>query len=230
MLLEYQVVIPADAGFVSLTEDTVIATLEMNGGALVTHDSTCLSGWSPPPGGTSASFGTRKCYRVFRDPKPWAGAQSACAFAVGARKAGLRGGALRGALVTVQGLEENQWVQRLCRGGDCWVGMTRNYNSREAGAGATDLEWADLEVGVGDSRYRSWARWEPATFLSGKVRAFPSPEGVVQSTSEVIAYEWDVILCSTHVHRKVKTVWLSGVRGDSLLSRERPGGMPQSAA
>lgn len=186
--------IPADAGFVSLTEDTVITALEMNGGALVTHDSTCITGWSPPPGGTLASFGTRKCYRVFRETKSWAGAQRACAFAVGAREAGPRGGALRGALVTVQGLEENQWVQRLCKGGDCWVGMARNYNSREAGAGTPDLEWVDLEVGEDDFRYRSWARREPATFVSGEVRVSLSPEGVVQSTSVVIAYKWDVII------------------------------------
>lgn len=180
--LEYQVMIPADAGFVGLTKDTVIATLEMNGGALVTHDSTCMSGWSPPPGGTSASFGTRKCYRVFRETKSWAGAQRACAFAVGARGAGPRGGALRGALVTVQGLEENQWVKRLCRGGDCWVGMKRIYYSREeGGADATDFEWADLEVAEDDSRYRSWARREPSTFVSGEVRVSLSPQGVVQS-------------------------------------------------
>ena len=150
-------VIPVDAGFVALTENTVISTLKMSGGALVTHDTTCLSGWSPAPGGISSPFGSSKCYRVFRGPKSWAEAQNACATAVGAGEMGTRGGALRGSLVTVQGLEENQWVQRLCKGGDCWMGMTRD-------ASATDLEWVDLEMTEGDSRYRSWARREPSVF------------------------------------------------------------------
>lgn len=161
----------------------------MNGGALVTHDSTCLSGWTPAPGGTSASFGNRKCYRVFGNATSWSKAQSTCAAAVGPTNAGFRGGALRGALVSVEGLDENQWVARLCRGDsldrDCWVGLTRRYKggSRlEVGSGG-DLEWAEAGMMAGDTRYRSWANREPSGFEGDEVcvyicRAFRSQPNV----------------------------------------------------
>ena len=170
-----------DAGFVSLTGDATIARLEMNGGALVTHDSTCLSGWTPAPGGTSASFGSTKCYRVFGNATTWTKAQSTCASADGPRNAGFRGGALRGALVSVEGLDENQWVARLCRGDsmdrDCWVGLTRRYkggNGAEAGSGVGlgsggDLEWAEVGMMLGETRYRSWPMREPSSFEGDEV-------------------------------------------------------------
>lgn len=169
-----QVTISSDSGFVALTEDTTASSLNINGGALLTHATTCLPGWTPAPGGTSASFGANKCYRVFSDAASWTQAQSACAGAVGPEQTGSRGGALRGALVTVQGLEENQWVGRMCRGDlqgrDCWVGMTRSYevdgNGMEYGG---DMEWADVAMAVGESRYRSWALREPSDFERAEV-------------------------------------------------------------
>lgn len=63
--------------------------------------------------------------------------------------------------MTVQGLEENQWVARMCRGDpldrDCWIGLSREQNAQ----GFEEMEWDDLEGAVGDSRYRSWSRDEP---------------------------------------------------------------------
>ncbi|CBJ49166.1 hypothetical protein Esi_0207_0025 [Ectocarpus siliculosus] len=164
-----EVTIPTDAGFVVLTADTAIDTLRVNGGALVTHDSTCLPGWTPAPGGTSSSFGSKKCYRFFDHASSWAAAQSACASAVSQLQPGpARGGSLRGALVTVQGLEENNWVARMCRGDslerDCWVGMTRSYRGAGRIETGDDLEWAELENVAGESRYRSWATREPSDF------------------------------------------------------------------
>lgn len=166
--------IPSDSGFVALTKDTTVSTLMMNGGALITHDTTCLPGWTPAPGGTSASFGSNKCYRVYTDAASWTQAQSTCASAVGLEQAGSRGGALRGALVTVQGLEENQWVGKMCRGDlldrDCWVGLTRSYgvdgNGVDYGGG---MEWADVVMAVGEYRYRSWAMREPSDFERAEV-------------------------------------------------------------
>lgn len=164
-----------DAGFVSLTDDVTIYSLEMNGGAVVTHDSTCLAGWTPAPGGTSASFGSTKCYRMFGGATSWSQAQSMCASAVGPKNAGFRGGALRGALVKVEGLDENQWVARLCRGDsmdrDCWVGLTRRYRGGNGvGAGSSgELEWAGVETMAGDTRYRSWAVREPSSFEGDEV-------------------------------------------------------------
>lgn len=168
--------IPADAGFVALTSDATISTLQMAGGALVTHDSTCQSGWTPAPGGTSAAFGRNKCYRKFEDAESWTSAQQACARAVGSHQAGSRGGALRGALVTVQELDENKWVGRLCRGDsldrDCWVGLARRYFGNNAGESGGDFEWAELGVAVGESRYRSWATREPSDFKQDEVSTF----------------------------------------------------------
>lgn len=54
----------------------------MSGGALLTHNSTCLPGWTPAPGGTTASFGASKCYKVFSRSFSWREAQRACASAV----------------------------------------------------------------------------------------------------------------------------------------------------
>lgn len=159
----------------SLTDDTTISSLQMSGGALVTHDSTCLPGWTPAPGGTSASFGSTKCYRLFDNATSWSNAQSTCASAVGPRNAGSRGGALRGALVSVEGLDENQWVGRLCRGDsldrDCWVGLTRRYkggNGVGVGSGG-ELEWVEVGMMAGDTRYRSWATREPSDFEGDEV-------------------------------------------------------------
>lgn len=71
--------------------------------------------------------------------------------------------------MTVQGLEENQWVGRLCRGDplnrDCWIGMSRTTNIQGYG----HMEWDDLEVVVGESRYRSWARNEPNNLQEDEV-------------------------------------------------------------
>lgn len=151
-----------------LTADTTISSLQISGGALVTHDSTCLPGWTPAPGGTSSSFGSKKCYRVFGDASSWGAAQSACASAVSPTQTGLpRSGALRGALVTVQDQDENSWVSRMCRADslerDCWVGMARSYKY--------DLEWEGLGQIVGESRYRSWAAREPSDFQGDEVRS-----------------------------------------------------------
>lgn len=176
MLFHPQVTIPTDAGFVVLTDNITIASLEMNGGALLTDGSTCLSGWTPAPGGTSSPFGDNKCYRIFDYASSWTAAQNACASAVSPRLApgSSRGGALRGALVTVQGLEENNWVSRMCRGNslgrDCWIGMTRGYEGGSGVETGSDYEWAELGKAVGGSRYRSWARREPSEFAGDEVR------------------------------------------------------------
>lgn len=171
-----QVTIPADSGFVVLTADTTVSSLQISGGALVTHDSTCLPGWTSAPGGTSSSFGSKKCYRVFDDAASWAEAQSACASAVSPQQTGLpRSGALHGALVTVQDQDENSWVSRMCRGDslelDCWVGMTRSHRAGTGVEIGDDLEWAGLGQVMGESRYRSWAVREPSDFQSDEVRS-----------------------------------------------------------
>lgn len=168
----WQVTIPADAGFVVLASDTTVSALRVSGGALVTHDSSCLPGWTPAPGGTSSPFGAKKCYRVFDGASSWAAARSACAGAVSPGQNG--GGALRGGLVTVQSPAENDWVSRMCRGDslerDCWVGLTRSYREGKSGVEAgDDLEWAGLGQVVGESRYRSWAIREPSDFESDEV-------------------------------------------------------------
>lgn len=168
--------IPTDSGFVVLTADITVSSLEISGGALVTHDSTCLSGWTPAPGGTSSSFGSKKCYRLFDNASSWAAAQSACARSVSRQQTGLpRSGALRGALVTVQDQEENSWVSRMCRADllerDCWVGMARSYGDGNDVEMGDDLEWAELGQIVGESRYRSWAVREPSNFRSDEVRS-----------------------------------------------------------
>lgn len=144
----------------------------MNGGALVTHDTTCQEGWTPAPGGSLASFGSRKCYRLFTDTVSWTTAQNTCASSLGPQEAGSRGGALRSGLVTVQGLEENRWVGRMCRGDTldrgCWIGLARRYKNRaDDGDG---FMWTDLRLAVGESQYRSWAIREPSDFGQGEVR------------------------------------------------------------
>lgn len=166
--------IPADSGFVVLATDTTVSSLHISGGALVTHDTTCLPGWTPAPGGTSSSFGGNKCYRVFDDATSWTEAQTACASAVSPQQTGLpRSGALRGTLVTVQDQDENSWVSRVCRGDplerDCWVGMTRSHRDDDDVEMGDDLEWAGLGQIVGESRYRSWAVREPSDFQSDEV-------------------------------------------------------------
>ncbi|CAM9787351.1 unnamed protein product, partial [Hapterophycus canaliculatus] len=171
-----EVIIPTDAGFVALTDNVTISSLQMSGGALLTDGSTCLSGWTPAPGGTSSSFGSNKCYRIFDYASSWTAAQRACASAVSLHLApgSSRGGALRGALVTIQGLEENNWVARMCRGNslgrDCWIGMTRGYRGRSGAEAGNDLEWAELGRAVGESRYRSWATREPSEFESDEAQ------------------------------------------------------------
>ncbi|CAM9742517.1 unnamed protein product, partial [Scytosiphon promiscuus] len=165
-----EVTIPIDAGFVILTDNVTISSLQMNGGAILTDDSTCLSGWTPAPGGTLSSFGGNKCYRTFDNASSWTAAQNACSRAVSPRLAPepSQGGALRGALVTIQGLEENNWVARMCQGNsigrDCWIGMTRGYRGLSNAEAGNDLEWAELGNAVGGSRYRSWATREPSDF------------------------------------------------------------------
>ena len=159
-----------------LTDDTTASSLQISGGALVTHDSTCLPGWTPAPGGTSSPFGSNKCYRFFDGAASWADAQSACARAVSPQQTGLpRSGALRGALVTVQDQDENGWVSRMCRGDslerDCWVGMTRSHGDGDDVETGGDLEWAGLGHVVGESRYRSWAELEPSGFQGDQVRS-----------------------------------------------------------
>lgn len=168
--------IPADSGFVVLTADTTVSSLQISGGALVTDDSTCLPGWTPAPGGTSSSFGSNKCYRFFDDAASWAEAQSACASAVSPQQTGLpRSGALRGALVTVQDQDENSWVSRMCRGDslerDCWVGMTRIHRDGDGVERGDGLEWAGLGQVAGESRYRSWAVREPSDLQGAQVRS-----------------------------------------------------------
>lgn len=104
----------------------------------------------------------------------WNAAQDTCARAVGPQQAGSRGGALRGGLVTVQGLEENQWVGRMCKGDtldrDCWVGLTRRYRAGHGVDSGEDLEWAEVGVAMDKSRYRSWAVREPSEFERDEVR------------------------------------------------------------
>lgn len=77
-----QVTIPVDSGFVALTQDTEVSALSISGGALLTHNSTCLPGWTPAPGGTTSSFGASKCYKVFSQALSWQEAKRACASAV----------------------------------------------------------------------------------------------------------------------------------------------------
>lgn len=171
-ILRWQVTIPADAGFVVLASDATVSALRVSGGALVTHDSTCLPGWTPAPGGTSSPFGGNKCYRVFDGASSWAAARSACAGAVSPGQNG--GGALRGGLVIVQSRAENAWISRMCRGDslerDCWVGLTRSFREARNGVEAgDDLEWAELGQAAGESRYRSWAVREPSDFESDEV-------------------------------------------------------------
>lgn len=174
-MIPHQVTIPADAGFVTLTTDAVISSLRVFGGSLVTHSSTCHSGWTPAPGGLFASFGNYKCYRVFPDAASWTAAQSTCASAVSSKAEGTYGGALRGSLVAVEGSEENQWVERLCRGDsldrDCWVGLTRSYRTENSVGGGGDFEWAELGAAANISRYkyRSWATREPSRFERDEV-------------------------------------------------------------
>eukprot|EP00752_Nemacystus_decipiens_P010621 g9459.t1 len=163
------VTVPVDSGFVALTADITVSSLQIRGGALVTHDTTCLPGWTAAPGGTSSSFGSSKCYRVFDDAAPWAEAQTACASAVSPQHTGIpRSGALRGALVAVQDQDENSWISRMCRGDslerDCWLGMTRSNRGVDGEEMGDDLEWAGLWQLVGGSRYRSWAVREPSDF------------------------------------------------------------------
>lgn len=161
--------IPTDAGFVVLTDNIAISSLQMNGGAIFTEGSTCLPGWTPAPGGTSSAFGSNKCYRMFDYASSWTAAQSACtAVSTEGVSGPYRGGSLRGGLVTIQGLEENNWVARMCRGnsqgGDCWIGMTRGYRGGIGVEAGDDFEWAELGKTVGGSRYRSWATREPSDF------------------------------------------------------------------
>lgn len=85
--LKRQVTIPADSSYIALTQDTEVSTLSMSGGALVTHDTTCLPGWTSAPGGTATSFGASKCYKLFSEPLLWGEAQSACASAVSRQEA-----------------------------------------------------------------------------------------------------------------------------------------------
>lgn len=173
--------IPTDAGFVVLTDDATISSLNMNGGALVTERSTCLPGWTPAPGGTSSSFGSSKCYRLFSNSLSWAAAESTCASAVSPQLApgSSRGGALRGALVTIQGVDENNWAAKMCRGDplerDCWIGMTRTYRGRSDQVEAGDEhEWAEIGKAVGGSRYRSWATREPSDFKRDEASTSPA--------------------------------------------------------
>lgn len=133
-----------DSGFIVLEHDTHINAVEMRGGALVTHNSTCLPRWTPAPGSVSVSSAP-KCYRIFTEAIPWASAQTACASAVSSTHADYRGGALGATLVAVQDSDEHHWVARLCSGGttsgDCWVGRQ----------GTT---WANAQ-GVEDMQHRS---------------------------------------------------------------------------
>lgn len=142
----------------------------MSGGALETHTTTCLPGWTPAPGGTSGSFGTDKCYRLFKAASSWTEAFRTCASAVGRRQAEYRGGALRGSLVNIQDLEENQWVSRMCKSDpldrDCWIGLARGYPGAEGGK---SLQWTGLDTGKSDSRYRLWVMRQPSDLNPSEV-------------------------------------------------------------
>lgn len=134
-----EAVISADSGLVVLSQDTVVATLRMEGGALVTHRSTCLPGWTAAPDTVPGVPRIDRCYRLFVDAASWASARDSCARAVASVEAGARGGALRGSLASIGNPDERQWVERLCWGDalgrDCWVSP-----STTSGAGGKDLE------------------------------------------------------------------------------------------
>ncbi|CAM9153453.1 unnamed protein product, partial [Discosporangium mesarthrocarpum] len=126
------VFIPVDSGLVALSGDVTVATLELSGGAILTHTSSCPEGWAPAPAylpaatafanaaaNTGYSGYTRrtKCWHLLDSGHTWENANAQCTNEASAAAAavgqgtdgeGHWGGAVSGRLAVVQGLQENQ--------------------------------------------------------------------------------------------------------------------------
>ena len=109
----------AQAGVVALSTDIVLARLNMFGGTLLAHSSSCPPGWTV----STLSSPGYKCYKMFENATDYFSASAAC------RASGL--GSLDSRLVIVDSAEELQIVRGLCRGNasslpfqrGCWLGL-----------------------------------------------------------------------------------------------------------
>lgn len=150
---------PSNSGVIFITTDTSVNSLQMNGGLLLAHSTSCPDGWSPDPTGL---FGA-KCYRLFENATSYTAAEETCT------ESGY--GSLDAHLVEVSGREELSVVKRICRGGPaldgayalaappspardggCWIGLRKDRSTQQ-------FQW--IQPLATTSGFRDWHRGEP---------------------------------------------------------------------
>lgn len=142
--------LPEAAGVILLdsTQNVTVSGLTTNGGHIIGHHSVCPYGWNSNP----TNNPSKKCYRMFEEPKNFGDAENYCRTNLGL-------GSMDSHLVQIADAGELLVTQRLCRGQldtittfeGCWIGL-----SDPDGVGK--YAWIQPET-VTNNTFRDWQRY-----------------------------------------------------------------------